>query len=338
MDSPPPIIGAQIPPAQTPAPAVATASRSTAIWALGLICVWFLGVFVLYGTSLWIQFKIDDPLSVDIGNLFEKHRMARNIITPINILISSAGAFLLIYSDRRQMTGWVFNTLVGFIILNGILSVTHYLGYQLFFSEIRDKLEELHGVFFVILFAIDIAVGVGIYSLLSLGRTRGIRFILAGVILIYGLYGLFLLLYFSTAPNWPLPPDWAKTMSSFLGFMTPLFEWWSEHGKISRTIGFLVFGVLPWIGLLSLGVPMAMGRSTRPNGGGAKNPGLPPVVPVTASPEYFVHHQGELQGPFRVEQLQGELQAGRILPTDLASKQGDATWSSVQEVLQSERT
>ena len=322
MENPPPIIGAQMAPIQSPTPATGEASRPLAMWALALLLLCFLGQLIVLLFGLWVDFKMEQMITGDWEEFLEKKRLVRNISTPLTILLWSAGAFLVVYADRQRITGWAFRSLVALIILNAFLEVARYLGYQLFFAEFRERLEDLHGIIFLTQMVTDTLVGIGIYWLFALGRTKGIQIILAGSILAFGFYRLFFLMLVSTLPYGPMPPDWAESVAATLAIFEPLFEWWRDHDKTALILGFLMAVVGPLIGLMALAGPMALGRSTRPGGSTDLIP-IQPAAPVAGIKLYYVHHQGVLLGPFSVGQLQDEIQAGRVLQDDMASSEGD---------------
>lgn len=332
MENPPPIIGAQMTPTQSPAPATGEASRPLAMWALSLILLCLLSQLFVLMFGLWVDFKMEQMSNSDLEELFEKKKLARNIVTPLTILLWTAGAFLVVYADRQRITGWAFRSLVALILLNAFLEITWYLGFQIFYVELREKLENLHGIIFLALMITDTLVGIGIYWLLALGRTKGIQIIWAGSILAFGFYRLFMLMLISTSPYGPLPPDWAEKMATILGILEPLFSWWRDHDKTATIVGFMLVLVGPLVGLLALIGPMALGRPTRPDGSMDFIP-IQPEIPSAGSKLYYVHHQGVLKGPFEVGQLQDEIQAGRVLQDDMASSEGDAQWRPVKDVL-----
>jgi membrane protease subunit (stomatin/prohibitin family) len=85
---------------------------------------------------------------------------------------------------------------------------------------------------------------------------------------------------------------------------------------------------------VGMGAGVAIGQQmSAAMAGAAAGAGTPPPVPGAASgPAYFVAIDGQQKGPFTVDQLRGEVEAGRVARGTLAWRNGMANWTAVEQV------
>ena len=86
---------------------------------------------------------------------------------------------------------------------------------------------------------------------------------------------------------------------------------------------------------VGFGAGMAMANQMGASlGGAATGAGTPPPVPgaAAAGPSYFVAIDGQQKGPFTIDQLRGEVDAGRVTRGTLAWRNGMANWTAVEQV------
>ena len=207
------------------------------------------------GVGIWAELKLSDGLEPD--EIWETRRFWYMIIIPLGILSWTAASICLVCADRSYISKGLLGLFLGYLVLQLLFSVVRYL----FGFPLQDWLVENFSDHLGLVYWLFSAAGWVLFclwtGLLMIQRKNGYRIVLLMSLIVHSAWEITILASWGSA----VLPD---SLKELLTFMRPVNEWLGEHGPL-RVVLFWLFGsLIPLLTWFVVAVPLAFGKSTRP--------------------------------------------------------------------------
>ena len=231
-------------------------SRGLGVAAICLLLLTLLLWTLSSGVGLWAELKLREGI-YDYEEINETVRLWRRIIIPFGLLSFTGANICLVCADRSYVTNVLLGLLLGFVVLRLLFGVSRYLLNFPLRDWLVENFSDNLGLIYWLFFAAAWVLFCLWSGLFMIQRKNGYRIVLLMGLIIYSAWEITILASWGSA----VLPD---SLRELLGFMRPVNEWLGEHGPL-RAMLFWLFGLLiPMLAWFVMAVPLAFGKSTRP--------------------------------------------------------------------------